>query len=103
VADQIIRLAMGKLSTTIGTVLYQVPAGATTIIKAITLCNASDQDVAVTLDAATTYLISAHVLKARDTITIPFIDQVLHSNEQLRGSGSINNYVHFYISGRELS
>lgn len=97
------RLCKGTLGTTSAT-LYTAPSatGNYTVVKAVTLCNGSDAAAAVTLTLAGTTLVSAHVLAARDTITIPFMDQVLQAGETIDGLAGTDAVISYYISGKEV-
>ncbi|WP_249911561.1 hypothetical protein [Paenibacillus amylolyticus] len=95
------RLAKGQLNTTKYQV-YTVPVGTTTIVKAITICNGSNGDVQFDIEFAGEYIIFNHTIKGYDTITIPFIDQVLHSGEKI-SVRSTNASAKFFISGKEVT
>ncbi|MBT2761795.1 hypothetical protein [Paenibacillus sp. ISL-20] len=98
-ADVAKRLGKGTVSNAL-VIAYTVPSGTTTMIKAVTLCNTSSTNVLFTLILAGLNVINAHTIKANDTITIPFLDQVLHSGETIEiASGSLN----YYISGKEVT
>jgi hypothetical protein len=97
------RLGRGIVGTTT-TTAYQVPVNATALIKAVTLCNQSASNVTVNMIlASSTYVIANHVIKAGDTITIPFLDQVINANETIIFTASAASSVHYYISGKEVT
>lgn len=95
------RLAKGSVSTT-STSVYTVPAGTTTIIKAITVCNsgASDQNLSMTI--AGTAIIWNYKIKAYDTIAIPFLDHILQAGETITLFSTGTNTT-YYISGKEVT
>jgi ribosome-binding factor A len=98
------RLAKGTF-TNASTSLYTSPdvVNAKCYIKAITLCNKTATDATVTLLLAGTEVIYQHTIKAKDSITIPFLDQVLEQNEAVTGLASANTAINYYISGREVT
>jgi hypothetical protein len=95
------RLGKGTIGTAAST-LYTVPAGAKALVKALTIGNTSNNPSAFTLALAGTQIISAHIIKGNDTITIPFLDQVLESGESITAS-STTGTVTYYISGKEVT
>ncbi|SEL04190.1 hypothetical protein [Paenibacillus sp. OK003] len=95
------RFYRGVLGTSL-TTLYAVPSGARSIIKAITVCNYGTTDQTFSLNIAGTWIVSSHLVKARDTIVIPFLDQVVHSGEEIGAFASISSAVNVYISGKEV-
>lgn len=104
-ADVSKRLGKGTFGTA-STTVYTVPtnpANTAAFIKAITLCNKTATDATVTLLLAGTEVIYQHTIKAKDTITIPFLDQILQAGETITGLAGTANAINYYISGREVS
>ncbi|CAM3031158.1 hypothetical protein HP548_29495 [Paenibacillus taichungensis] len=96
------RLVKSNAIPTTSTVLYTVPNGVTTMVKALTVCNSNSIVVNLTLLFAGTYVISNYPIKPSETITLPFMDQVLLSGEAISGlatAGALN----CYISGKEVT
>lgn len=96
------RLAKGTFGTTSAS-LYPVPAGATTLVKAVTLCNKTATAATVTLLFGGTEVIYQHTIKPNDTITIPFLDQILQAGEAITGLAGTANAITYYISGKEVT
>lgn len=96
------RLCSGTLSGSEAT-LYTVPAGTYTIIKALTLCNKTSAAVPATLSLDGIEVICQHDIAAYDTITIPFMDQILEAGELIQGSAESASAINYYISGKEVS
>lgn len=96
------RLCKGTLSTSNAT-LYTVPANTKTIIKAITLCNKTSTAYTVTIKFASTEIIYQHTIYPNDTVTIPFIDQLIEATELIEGLASSNSAINYYISGKEIA
>lgn len=101
-ADVSKRFAKGTLTTSSAT-LYTAPATGRAFVKALTLCNKTATDATVTLLLAGTEVIYQHVVKANDTLTIPFLDQVLEAGETITGLSGTASAITYYISGREVS
>lgn len=110
-ADVAKRFAKGYLSspTSSMTSVYKVPVNKHAIVKAMTLCAIADyagQAPKVTIRFGGTYVLFEYIVKANDTITIPFMDQILEQNEEIdikissTGTGGV--LIHYYISGREV-
>ena len=83
--------------------LYTVPALTTTIVKAVTIVNKTALDAEFTLKFAGTEVVFEHLIVANDTITIPFIDQILEAAELIQGKSDTADAVNYYISGKEVS
>jgi protein involved in polysaccharide export with SLBB domain len=86
-------------------VAYTVPENKNSFVKAITLCNPrSALNVRVTVKFAGISLISYYEIKPSDTITIPFIDQILEAGEtiEILIQGTTQFELNYYISGREV-
>jgi len=98
------RFAKGGTTTTMTTV-YTAPANTTAQIKAVTLCNTTATNVEFNMNLADTSVIWKHVIKPYDTITLPFMDQIIHAGETIRESGSTSTTggLTFYISGKEVT
>lgn len=96
------RLGKGIL-TNVSADLYTVPASTYTVVKALTLCNYTAGAVTVTLALAGTNILYEYSLAAKSTVTIPFMDQVLHAGEKISGLASANTSITYYISGKEVS
>ncbi|MCF7753384.1 hypothetical protein KQ941_02935 [Paenibacillus xylanexedens] len=96
------RFGKGVLSGTLQN-LYTAPANATAMVKAITICNTANNSVIVTFRFADVSIISAHPIAANNTVTIPFIDQVIHAGESIQGSCGQVSAISYYISGKEVT
>ncbi|WP_433581583.1 hypothetical protein [Paenibacillus amylolyticus] len=97
------RLGKGTLSTSSAVLYSAAPAGTIVLVKALTLCNKTANEATVTFSLAGTEVIFQHTVKAKDTITIPFLDQVLQSGETITGLSGTNNAINYYISGKEVN
>ncbi|CAM4469061.1 hypothetical protein [Paenibacillus xylanexedens] len=96
------RFAKGQATTTLTTV-YTVPASTTSFLKALTICNtAASGEVDFTMTLGGTKIINSHKLKAFDTITIPFLDQIILAGETIQVQ-SAGNAASFFISGKEVT
>ena len=95
------RLCSGIASDSLATI-YTATAAKTTIIKAITLCNTSIQTVNITMTFDGIYVLKLHSITSYDTLTIPFIDQVLEAGDLIQIQASITSAVNYYISGKEV-
>ncbi|MEK4662091.1 hypothetical protein MHH93_09355 [Priestia sp. FSL H7-0729] len=85
-------------------VIYTVPAGTTTFVKSLTLCNTNASEAEFNMILAGTKIISNYILKSSSTVTIPYIDQILHSGETIQvSSNSSGSSINFYISGKEVT
>lgn len=98
------RLCSGVLSGANAT-LYTAPAAAGNyvIVKAITLCNKTAVAATVTLKLAGIEVICTHIIRAYDTVTIPFIDHVLQAGELIEGSSGTASAINYYMSGKEVT
>lgn len=96
------RLCKGTLGNSNAT-LYTAPAGTTVIVKALTLCNYSSSAATATIKFDGTEVIATHSIAAYDTITIPFIDQILDPEELIEGSAGTASSINYYISGKEVT
>lgn len=95
------RLAKGSSTTANATSIYTVPAAKRTFIKAITLCSSAATDTMINMKFADVFVIYNHKLKPYDTITVPFMDQIIESGDTI-AIGATPNTVNYYISGREV-
>lgn len=96
------RLCKGVLGATNAT-LYTTPEATTTIIKAVTLCNKTAAAVSATLKLAGTEVLATCGIVAYDTITIPFMDQIIEATELIEGLASAADSITYYISGKEVT
>ncbi|OMF05280.1 hypothetical protein BK129_14945 [Paenibacillus amylolyticus] len=98
------RLAKGGATTTLTTV-YTAPANTTTLIKAVSICNTTAANVEFNMNLADTSVIWKHVVKPYDTITLPFMDQIIQAGETIRLSTSTSTTggLTYYISGKEVT
>ncbi|NWL89555.1 hypothetical protein DMN77_18570 [Paenibacillus sp. 79R4] len=95
------RFGKGTFGTA-STTIYTVPEGKTAFLKALTVCNKTTADATFTILLAGTEIIYQHTLKAKDTLTIPFLDQIIESGEAVAGLASAASAINYYISGREV-
>ncbi len=95
------RLAKGVLGDSNGT-LYTVPADHQTIVKAVTITNITAEDEEFTLQFAGQEVVCDHTIRANDTLTIPFIDQILIAADLIEGEASEAAAINYYISGKEV-
>lgn len=96
------RFFKGVVTSTIA-IAYTVPSGKISIIKAITLCNTSSAAVTFNMTMAGMQIIFEHTIKPKDTITIPFLDQVMVAADLiLVQSNTSSSSLHAYISGKEI-
>lgn len=98
------RLCAGTMGTTIDTI-YTAPSGAGVyvIIKAVTLCNKTSADATATLSFNGIEVVSGFTVLANDTITIPFIDQIIEAEELIQGLSGTADSINYYISGKEVT
>lgn len=98
------RLCSGTLADSNAT-LYTAPAsaGAYVIIKAVTLCNKTAIDATATLKFDGVEVVCGFTVLANDTVTIPFIDQIIEASEIIEGSSGTASAVNYYISGKEIT
>jgi len=85
--------------------LYTAPvtAGNYTVIKSITLCNKTSANHTVNLKFNGIDVIFGHTILANDTITVPFIDQIIEASELIEGSADAVDSITYYISGKEVT
>ena len=96
------RLCSGTLDDESAT-LYTVPAATTTIVKAITLCNKTANEARVTIKFDGIEVFASHMIAGYDSITIPFLDQILEAGELIAGHASAVDSINYYISGKEIA
>ena len=96
------RLAAGSLAD-MNTTLYEVPEGKKTFVKAITICNTAGSPVTFTIKFDGWEVIKDHIITANNTLTVPFLDQILHSEEKIEGEASGTDIINYYISGKEVT
>jgi len=85
-----------------------VKAGHYRMVKAITLCNKTATDVWVTIQFNGINVLHRYVVprfgdREENTVTIPFIDQVMAAGHRITGQASAGTAIDFYISGFEAS
>ncbi|HBU81774.1 MAG TPA: hypothetical protein DEF35_09060 [Paenibacillus sp.] len=99
------RLFGGSVPTANSTVnLYTVPTNYKTIIKSFIISNGSASGINVIVRVANTEILFNYILKAKDTIVIPVMDQCLIAGNAITiyVSGASNtNVISCYISGIE--
>lgn len=100
-----VRIGKGTITNTLADIdTAAVPASNTRAVKAITLCNTSTSNCWVTVTFAGTTVLSEYIIPAKtgeNTITIPFIDQVMVAGERIQAQAQTNGVIHYYISGIE--
>jgi hypothetical protein len=98
------RLCKGTLGLANAT-LYAAPStvGAIVMVKAITLCNKTNAPVTVTIKFAGTEVIATYSMPAYKSLTIPFIDQIIHASELIEGLAGTADSVTYYCSGKEVT
>ena len=100
------RIGKGIMSNSEGNLdASAVGSGKIRFVKAISLCNTSNDPVEVTIKLAGTTVIYEYELEGvggENSITIPFLDQIMEELERITGEASVDNVVHYYISGREV-
>jgi len=97
------RLCSGTLSDSNAT-LYTAPSGVGdyVIIKAVTLCNKTASAATVTIKLDGVEVIGGYTVLGNDTITIPFMDQIIEASEIIEGSSGTASAVNYYISGKTI-
>lgn len=96
------RFAKGITQGTNNFIAHTAITGAVTVIKAFTLCNTTASNLNITITLAETEIIKNHVIKAYDTITLPFLDQIIIGGETVKIQGSAAG-ITYYISGKEVT
>ena len=101
------RIGSGTLSTTLADIdTAATSTGTLRIVKAVTLCNKSTTACSVSMNFASVPVLSAYSIPAvggENTITIPFMDQVMNATERIQGFGTASSAVAYYISGRGVT
>ena len=84
--------------------LYTAPSGVGdyVIIKAVTLCNKTVSNATCTLKFDAIEVVAGFTVLAYDTVTIPFIDQIIEASEIIEGSSGTAASINYYISGIEV-
>lgn len=72
------------------------------IIKAVTLCNKTALPASATIKFAGVDVINQYPIAPHDTVTIPFMDQIILDTELIEGSADTASAVNCYISGIEV-
>jgi hypothetical protein len=85
------------------TTSYTVPAGALAMIKAVSVCNMTTTAATFRMVIAGWYIIFDHQIKGNDTITIPFLDQIINAGETIQFSCTPAGAVSVFISGKEVT
>jgi len=98
------RLCSGVFGASNAT-LYTAPAtaGNYVIVKAVTICNKTSASHTVTLKFDAIEVVATHTILGYDTVTIPFIDQILEASEIIEGSADAADSINYYISGKEIT
>ncbi len=105
------RFAIGFLPDTLGYIdADAVPDGKLRFIKAVTFCNIDKaaKKVSLVIYSGSTdyYLVKDYPLPAvggENTITIPFMDQVLIAGDRIKGYCETASKVYVMISGKEVT
>lgn len=97
------RLGKGTLTTSNATLVAAPGAGVYYIVKSLTICNKTSVDDVVTFKLAGTEILYQHPITAKDSLTIPFLDHVVHTGELIEGNAGANSSLTYYISGIEVS
>ena len=84
-----------------------VPASHIRLVKAITLCNKTAVDCWVTVTFDGTNILYRYVVpgqgdREENTITIPFVDQVMTAGMRISGHAQVSTSIDYYISGVEM-
>lgn len=69
------------------------------LIKSVTFCNVTGTDTTIALSINGSSLMGSKLLRAYDTLTIPFLDQLLIKNEYLQAWASAANAVVYHATG----
>jgi len=111
VATDAKRFAIGFLPSTLGYIdADAVPSGKLRFIKAVTFCNidTAAKKVSLVVYSGSTdyYLVKDYLIPAiggENTITIPFMDQVLIAGDRIKGYCETASKVYAMISGKEVT
>lgn len=93
-------LFRGAATTTVGTTLYTVPSGRTTIVSNIAVTNTSGSSQTFTLGLNGSALHTTTTIAANSTVYID-LKQVLAATNTITGGASATS-VNFHISGIEV-
>jgi hypothetical protein len=94
-------LFRGAATTTVGTVLYTVPASTTTVVTSIVITNTAATAGTFTVGLAGTSLATTTAVAANDS-TVLDLKQVLSATNTITGGASATT-INFHISGVEIS
>ena len=93
-------LFRGAATTTVGTTLYTVPAGRTTVVSNISVTNTAASAGTFTISLAGTALHTTTAIAANSTVYID-CKQVLAATNVIAGGASATT-INFHISGIEV-
>jgi len=93
-------LFRGAATTTVGTVLYTVPASTTTVVTSIVITNTAGSTGTFTLGLAGTNLATTVTVGANDS-TVLDLKQVLTATQTITGGASAIT-INFHIAGVEI-
>jgi len=93
-------LFRGAATTTVGTVLYTVPASTTTVVTSIFITNTAGSTGTFTLGLAGTNLATTVTVGANDS-TVLDLKQVLTATQTITGGASAIT-INFHIAGVEI-
>ena len=93
-------LFRGAATTTVGTVLYTVPASTTAVVTSIVITNTAATSSTFTLGLAGTNLATTVTVGAYDT-TVLDLKQVLVATNTITGGASAIT-INFHIAGVEI-
>jgi len=94
-------LFRGAATTTVGTVLYTVPAATTTVVTSIVVTNTTSSVGTFTLGLNGTNFATTVTVAALDSTVID-IKQTLNATQTITGGASATT-INFHISGVEIS
>jgi hypothetical protein len=94
-------LFRGAATTTVGTVLYTVPAATTTVVTSIVVTNTAAASGTFTLGLGGTNLATTIVVAAYDSAVID-LKQTLSATQTITGGASATT-INFHISGVEIA
>ena len=94
-------LFRGAATTTVGTVLYTVPAATTTVVTSIVITNTASSPGTFTLGLGGTNFATTITIAAVDSTVID-LKQVLNATQTITGGASATT-INFHISGVETA
>ncbi len=100
-------IGTGTLTNTLANIdSAAVPTDNYRMVKAITLCNKTADDVWVTIqlhniNVLYRYVVPGYGDREENTITIPFMDQVMTAGQRITGRAEVSSAIDYYISGFE--